>query len=259
MSLAQWQDAVMRALWTPSPADGHSGLDAQPAFAVYRNTVTKGCLDALAANYPAVLALVGEAWFRAAAAVYLRSTPPVSACLLDYGDDFRDFLAGFEPAREVPAICAMAALDRQWTEAHLAPDAPALDLEALRALDAATLGALRLAPHPAARWQWHEDLPAYTLWSLNRGFEPMPADGLAGVDWHSEGVLTTRRDDTVVTQACSRAICTLLDACAARLPFGEAARRAIEVAPESDLVAVVASVLRAGALAHQAQPRGSAR
>ena len=35
-------------------------LYGQPAFAVYRNTVMKACIDALQANYPAVTRLVSE-------------------------------------------------------------------------------------------------------------------------------------------------------------------------------------------------------
>ena len=42
----------------------------------------KGCIDALQANYPAVTRLVGEEWFRAAAAVYVRQAPPTNPMLL---------------------------------------------------------------------------------------------------------------------------------------------------------------------------------
>ena len=42
-------------------------------------------IDALQSNYPAVARLVGEEWFRAAAAVYVRQTIPVEPSLLRYG------------------------------------------------------------------------------------------------------------------------------------------------------------------------------
>jgi Putative DNA-binding domain len=40
---------------------------SHPALAVYQNTVSLGALDALRANYPSVLTLVGDEWFNTAA------------------------------------------------------------------------------------------------------------------------------------------------------------------------------------------------
>ena len=57
-ALCAFQDAFAEALLAPSGAVANSPeltrLIAQPGFAVYRNTVMKGCIDALQANYPAV-------------------------------------------------------------------------------------------------------------------------------------------------------------------------------------------------------------
>ena len=71
--LAQFQDAFAEALFAPQDiADPvMRQLAAQPAFAVYRNTVMKGCIDALEANFPVVARLVGSEWFRAAAALHV--------------------------------------------------------------------------------------------------------------------------------------------------------------------------------------------
>ena len=89
-ALGRFQDAFAQALLAPDtvPAGEIATLTAQPAFAVYRNTVMKGCIDALQANYPAVTRLVGEEWFRAAAAVYVRESLPADATLLRYGANF---------------------------------------------------------------------------------------------------------------------------------------------------------------------------
>lgn len=254
MKLHAYQAAFFAALWQDPPPDASRALSAQPGFAVYRNTVMKGCIDALAANYPAVLALVGDDWFRAAAAVFVRAAPPTRASLLDYGQDFADFLSGFEPAASLPYLGAVARLDRHWTEAHLAPDARALTPAGLAALPAAALTTLRLTPQPATRWCWADAVPVHTLWSLNRGREPMPADGLASLHWSGEGALTTRRDDTVLTQRLSQAGCALLDACADGAPFELAAGAALAIDPGLDLPALVAQLLEAGAFAAAPAP-----
>jgi hypothetical protein len=49
-----------------------------PALAVYRNTVAKGCIDALQANYPAVHTLVGSDWLARHGAC-LRAPAPANA------------------------------------------------------------------------------------------------------------------------------------------------------------------------------------
>jgi hypothetical protein len=55
--------------------DPNHAADAAARFKVYRNTVLKGCVDALAANFPTVLRLVGEDWFRAAALIHVCAEP----------------------------------------------------------------------------------------------------------------------------------------------------------------------------------------
>lgn len=70
--LADFRTQFVQALFS-AEADAAreiAKLVAQPGFAVYRNTVIKGRIDALQANYPAVARLIGEEWFRAAAAIF---------------------------------------------------------------------------------------------------------------------------------------------------------------------------------------------
>ncbi len=130
--LQRFQDEFARALLVEDCAAAGiapeiARLAAQPAFAVYRNTVMKGCIDALQANYPSIARLVGEEWFRAAAALYARSNLPRHPTLADYGADFVGFLAAFAPAADLPYLPGVARLDRFWTEAHTAHDEPPLD------------------------------------------------------------------------------------------------------------------------------------
>lgn len=133
--LEAFQDRFAHALIALDPSENCApeiaGLVAQPGFTVYRNTVMKGCIDAMQANYLAITRLVGEEWFRAAAAVFARANPPRHPMLADYGAGFADSLAGFEPAAELPYLPAVARLDRFWSEAHIASDAEPLAAGAL--------------------------------------------------------------------------------------------------------------------------------
>lgn len=245
--LADFQSAFAQALF--HPMDAHPGplaaLTSQPAFAVYRNTVMKACVDALEANFPSVARLVGREWFRAAAACYAAGRPPADARLLRYGEGFADFLEAFEPARELPYLANVARLDRSWSEAHAAADA-ASDPAFFAGLSPEALASTRIAPHPAARWCWFPDQPVFTIWSRNR----TACGGDAGDDipWQGEGALLTRCDGAVVWRAASQADCGFLDACAGGAPIVQAAQAALLVAPDVDLADLLAGLLRAEAL-----------
>ena len=224
---------------------GHDGpLSRQPGFAVYRNTVIKGCIDALHANYPAVARLVGDDWFRAAAAEYVRAHPPHDVRLMLYSEDFGPFLARFAPAAELPYLPDVARLDRSWSEAHVAADAPVLQPADLASLPEQALSALTLTPHPAARWHWFDDAPIHTLWSSNRQGEAMPPD----LAWRGEGALLTRPHGAVQDEPISRATCAFLDACAAHQRLPQAIGAALNAEPTTDVSALLAQLMTAGAL-----------
>lgn len=249
MQLSAFQDAMADALLHP-PGDRASehpawldALASQPGFSVYRNTVLKACLDALQASYPTVCQLVGEAWFRAAAAVYVPQAPPVDGQLVRYGDGFADFLAAFPPAAELPYLAAVARLDRLWTESHLAADAPVLDAAWLAAQPPARLAGCVLAPHPASRWIWSPEHPAFALWHCHREGRALPDD----LPWVADGGLLTRPHGAVQWTALPRGGVAMLDACAAGMPIEDATARALAADPALDLPGLMAVLLQAGA------------
>ncbi len=260
--LAQFQDDFVQALLAP-PDEVPPHLRAlveQPGFAVYRNTVLKGCIDALQANYPAVLRLVGEDWFRAVAALHVRARPPGESRLLLYGMDFpdflHDFLRDFAPDADLPYLRGVARLDRFWTEAHVAADALALEPAAIAGLSHEQLGQLVLKPHPAARWAWFEDQPIYTIWRRNRVNGDNGAEGADSGDelvWVGEGALLTRSASAVTWTALDAAGCAFLDACAAGRSLAHAASEALALQASTDLAQLMAQLLNAGAFC-SAQP-----
>lgn len=245
-ALACFQDAFAHALRAPgvTPAPDVAALAAQPAFDVYRNTVMKGCIDALQANYPVVARLVGEEWFRAAAALYVRENPPADPTLLRYGASFADFVARFGPAAEIPYLPGVARLDRLWTEAHAAADENALDPAVVARLAPEELAGAVLHPHAAARWAWFAEAPIYTIWSRNRADN---GDIGADLDWRPEGALLVRQRDKVEWIALDAAGCALLDACAAGDTLAGATQAALRIQEDADISLLLATLLGAGA------------
>ncbi len=252
-SHAQFQAAFADALFAPrervDPSLRH--LVEQPAFAVYRNTVMKGCVDTLEANFPAVVRLVGSPWFRAAAAVYVAAEAPRDGRMLTYGNRFADFLRGFEPAAELPYLPGVAQLDALWRESHAAQDAPVLDAAGLALVAPEAIARLKASPHPAARWAWFDAQPVFSIWSRNRQGTDHTFDADATESreliWQGEGALLTRPADVVHWCAIPQAGCAFLDACAAGLPLAEAAEQALAIDPAADLAALFGTLLRAGA------------
>jgi len=249
--LAQFQDAFAKSLFAP-PSKPHplvARIAGQPAFAVYRNTVMKGCIDALQANFPAVTRLVGEEWLRAAAKLYVELRPPSAPSLLDYGRAFPTFLSAFTPADDLPYLADVARLDRMWTEAHVAADDPVLTLRDFRACDPTALGAAHLVPHAAARWRWFADAPIYTIWSRNRDGD---GDGY-GIEWSGEGALLTRPHGAVAWRPLDQSACRFLDACARGLTVAQAMEAALETDAEVNLVILISNLLEAGAISRLIQ------
>jgi len=216
---------------------------AQAALAVHRNNVMVGCIDALAANFPTVVRLVGDAFFRDMAAEFARANLPARPSLFDYGAEFADFVAGFEPAAALPYLADVARVDRWWLEAHVAADADVLTGAALAAVDPASLDDVRLRLHPAVRFGWFEQ-PIHTIWRRNRTAPDAIADEL---DWRAEGVLVTRPRDDVATGAINRAAAAFLAACADGATLAAATVRALESDPQADLAATFAQLVGAGA------------
>jgi len=248
--LARFQDGFAQALLAPEPAavpdlaPEIAALARQPGFAVYRNTVMKGCIDALQANYPSVSRLVGDEWFRAAAAIFAHEQLPTQATLMHYGLAFAEFLARFEPAAELPYLPGVARLDRCWTESHSAWDETALLPGALAGLTREALASTVLQPHCAARWAWFDQLPVYTIWRRNREGSEDESD----IDWQGEGALLTRPRSVVQWRRLDAAGCAFLDACADGRPLAAAAGAALAARQDADLAALMKTLLEAGAI-----------
>ena len=244
-TLDAFQRDFAAALFGEATSAAGQALAAQPGFAVYRNTVMRGCVDALAANYPTVARLVGAEWFEGAAGLFARRHLPHDVSLAGYGQGFAEFLEAFEPAAALTYLPGVARLDRAWTEAHIAADAPVLAAATLAALPPQQLVEAVLVPHPAARWVSSATLPVFTIWRRHR--EALPLDD--ELDWHGESGLVTRPADAVTWHSLHPAALAFLVACSRGRPFAVAAEPADadESGPASSLGTWLPALVAAGA------------
>lgn len=210
---------------------------------IYRNSILANCVDNLIANFPTVLRLVGEPWFREAALAYAYATPPRQVSMIHYGDAFAPFLAGVAATDELPYLSDVARLDRLWIEVHTTADAPALVAQALAGVAPVMPGELCLLPHTAARWVWFDSHPAYAIWSAYRERRVLD-DKFA---WTGDGALITRVEGAVQWQALEAGAAAFLDACAAGASLAAAAQQALSIQPALDITTTLAALIRAGA------------
>ena len=243
-ALAEFQTRFSAAL-LGTRMDEIEGVARQPGFQVYRNTVVKGLIDVLQANYPAVERLVGADWFQAAAKVYALQNLPREAPLALYGADFPRFLQSFEPAASLPYLSGVAQLDRWWSEAHFARDEACLEASELSLLTVTELGNLQLSLHPATRFGLLQH-SAVTIWQCNR--PPAVAPDSLEVDDSEEAVLITRPHGAVQTLRLAPNGLQFLQLIDSGASLNAAATQVLQTDDRADIAALLAQLLNAGAL-----------
>ncbi|MDB5417820.1 MAG: hypothetical protein JWP50_1239 [Phenylobacterium sp.] len=250
--LARFQTAFAEALIgdVAALAPWSGGPDAEPGLSVYRNTVAKGCADAIAAQFPTLVRAVGEAWLRDAAVLFARAHPPASPCLADYGAAFPDWLAAFPPAADLPWLPGLARLDWALSEALFAADQPPLLADDFARLAPDAYASLTADLHPAARLLWFAD-GTPSLWRALQG-EAAPA--AAALSPEPEGLLVTRPDLEARHQLLSRGAFAFLEACRSGLSLAAAGEAALQAEPDLPLAATFADLIAAGAFARLRPP-----
>jgi hypothetical protein len=212
-------------------------------FAVHRNSVAAGPVDALAGRYPAVLRLVGEEFFRAAARLHVAQEPPRSPALLDYGGGFPDFLAGFEPAGGLPYLADVARLEWLRHRAYHAADATPIAATALGAVPPERIGDVVLQLHPSAA-VLASDYPILSIWETN----VMDAEVRAiGPDLPGEAVLIVRPALEVLVMRLGPGGLEFIGEIAGGGSLAAAAERGEAGSPAFDLAGGLGALLAVGA------------
>jgi hypothetical protein len=125
------------------------GLDPAARLAIYRNHALTTLGAALKATFPVVCRLVDERFFAYAAHEYLREHPPRSRCLVEYGADFPDFLAGFQPCKDLPYLADIAGFEWALHIAATVREAPSLQVDALATMPAARAASVEFRLQPS--------------------------------------------------------------------------------------------------------------
>ena len=250
---AAGQRAFARALLDPAcPVPpglvAWNGSDPGRRFAVHRNNVVLALVGALGEAFPVVRRLVGEDFFVAMAGLHVRAHPPRSPVMADYGAQFADWLAGFEPARTLPWLPDLARLERLRVRAFHAADAAPLPVGALAAAlaEPATLAGLRLALLPSLA-VLQSPQAVVSLWAAHQQDDERAIAALRSdlrMD-QAQAAIVLRPHDEVLVLPVAPCTADFVTRLAEGLPLGEAVARS----PELDLAGALGLLIRHGAFA----------
>ena len=187
-------------------------------FHVHHRHFTQSLTGILEKTFPGVVKLVDKRFFAYMADAFIRSHPPASPCLFEYGGALADFLDGFPACKNFPYLGDVARFE--WA-VHCAFHAP----------DGAKPDAVfrTCVIHFTSAW------PVYAIWRVAVGRDEGPIDVSAGrahllIYLAGEDVLVEALDEAEFAFQCAFAECKDLES---------AANAIIKAFPEFDADAAV--------------------
>ncbi|HEY5682488.1 MAG TPA: DNA-binding domain-containing protein [Sulfuricaulis sp.] len=205
-------------------------------FQIYRNNVFESLTSALKAVYPVTGRLVGEGFFRYAAASYIPLHRPESGNLHDFGEHFASFLAGFPPARELSYLPDVARLEWAMQESFHAGFGQPLALATLSSIPEREYGNLRFRLQPSARLL-ASSYPILRIWQVNQ--PDYAGDQTINLDEGGVKLLVIRHEDVEILPL-GEGDYSLLCAFAAGATFAQGAKAAMDAQRDFDLTGALA-------------------
>jgi hypothetical protein len=137
--------------------DGDERLSAAARVDVYADMYFYRLLEVLKEDYPATLAVLGEANFHNLITAYLIRHRPSEPSVRGAGKVLPDFLREHQLSAEVPFVADLAKLERAITDIFCAAEASLLEASAMNALQPEQWGAVKMRRIPASailRAEW---------------------------------------------------------------------------------------------------------
>lgn len=233
--------SVLQGIDVPlAPIVCADGIDFAGRLQVYRNNTFSSLTAALKDSFPVVCQLVDERFFGYAAQEYIRAHPPRAPRLAEYGGDFAEFLAGFQPVRHLAYLPDVARLEWAVNAAYHAADAPKLDPARISAVPQDQYPQLKFFAHPSVQL-FASEFPVDRIWQAHQ-----PGGDLdAKIDLSSGGcrLLVDRHDQDIRFLALDAAGFALAAALCAGATLQEAYEKAAAVNDAFDLIAALSTHL----------------
>ena len=232
-------DAGLKGAALPFGTTAIAPDEVEQRFAVYRNNVAVSLTEALSKRFPVIQRLVGDAFFAAMARVYAEDHRPRSPVLLEWGDNFPDFLAAFPPLAAYPYMADVARIEfARGVAYHAADEAPA-PADQLMGRDPSTLH-LRLHGSVQVLRLAH---PAVAIWELN---QPGTMPQRTGQTGPQIALILRNRAFDVLVHAIGQGDAEMIDRIMAGNSLLGAAEAAAEIEPGHDPQSLLVGLIQAG-------------
>jgi hypothetical protein len=221
------------------------GITAKERIAIYRNNIFSNYREALSAVYAVVERLVGEQFFRQTANCYINAYPSLSGDLNSYGANFSQFLAAFEPAKQLPYLPDVAQLEWLMELVFHAADHAPMAIEKLAAVPEDKYGELHFMLHPATQI-YQSSYPVARIWQVNQP----DWQGDCAVDLQIGGcqLLVCREVFTVLIKPLTKGEFAMLRGLAAGENIATTFCKVLEAQPDLDLEAFLQRMIHEGVL-----------
>ncbi len=103
-------------------------ISAKSRLNIYKNTIYQNLTNALKIAYPKLVVLVGEEFFEFLVHEYIKEALPASGVLLEYGNNFGEFMENFPSLQEYKYTCDLAKFEWLHHECHHAIEEKAITL-----------------------------------------------------------------------------------------------------------------------------------
>lgn len=245
-TLPELQRLFLAALYddaAPGPVEAIAGNGLEPSarLRIYRRSCNEIQTSALRATYPAVLALVGEAFFGQTARAYRYAYPSALGNLQNFGASFADYLTSLPSLDEFPYVPDIARLEWRRHLTALAADAEPIPSEIVAQPLARTEGLPRIGPHPSV-CTFASFYPVLTIW---RYATDPTSEGLQ-LTGAGEQVVLWREDGEVAMATPDAASFACLDALSHGETLSHAHAAAKTIDSDFDLSACLGSLAARG-------------
>jgi hypothetical protein len=194
---------------------GDDRLSAEARVDIYANMYFYRIRDALKEDFPATLAVLGDANFHNLVTGYILEYPPTQPSISHCGSHLAEYLRRHPMRDSAPFIADLAALERASVEVFLGADAVAMEPDTLRALAPRDWPALKLRLHPSAQILALEWRVSELLRAVEEGRPWTPAERGA------VKVLVWRREARVFYRALEQPEADALEAVSRGATFAE--------------------------------------
>lgn len=233
-------DAALRGGALPEGLVARDPSEVERRFAVYRNNVTVSLTAGLAARFPVIRRLLGEAFFAPLARLYAETDRPQSPVLAEWGKGFAAFLAAFPPLAAYPYLADVAQIEWARGLAFHAADARSVDPARLVGADPERF---RITLHPSLQ-VLRLAHPAVSIWARNQPdgerqpLARLPETALILRDAHFQ----------VPVRAVGPGDAALLEAILAGATLADAAVAGQKAEQRHDPAPMLVALMRAGAI-----------